>query len=354
MMNCIRNNYAVLFLVSLGVLVLLAGCSTPVYDTLKPIPEYPQLSKSFDTTAIIQYVSFAQNQSGLQLLIDPTLQKAFIRNGYSTLLTDVNYTKDFSKTVHVFSPMNFSHKILKCEDGKYLEMRLIVMVRSPGNVWWDKLNFSDPRFFQAYARYFLGDNKLTAEIFQEVFDSMVNNLFTIESFRQALEPQIATEPSAIKQTAGEKLISELGSIKKHDIIRWAFVAAEHGDNSAEKLLSAYLLANENICGDNKRLAEVLTRLAENEHVNAQLKLADLYENGFGVNKDCAKAFYWYLKAAEQNSAAAQYKVGKAFEGGIGVDRNIYNAEIWYSKAAKQKYDPAIKSLKILQDSKKVK
>lgn len=359
MMNKMKFSSAALF--GVFVLVLLSGCSTPVYDKLQPIPEYQPLAKEFDTSAVIRYIPFRDNQPDsvlaqmpyylAQLPIDSIVQEHLIKNGYSAILTDANYAKDFSKTVHIVTPIECSFELLSCEDGRYLDIRLIMMVREPGNLWWSELVSEKSRFFQAYARHFLGEEDLSNDVFCDVFRKALANMFTIESFRESLEPHKKAS-AAVKASPGEILKGFFGTSERHELIRWSFVASEQGDKSADKVLAAYLLSAENICGDNKRLAAVLTRLAENGEVNAQYKLAGLYEQGLGVFTDAAKAFFWYMKAAEQNNAVAQYKVALAYENGDGVAKDLYEAEKWYEKAAKNKHNGAVNRLKELRNVQK--
>ncbi len=74
--------------------------------------------------------------------------------------------------------------------------------------------------------------------------------------------------------------------------------------------------------------------AELGYVRAQNKLAVLYDEGIGVNKNKQEAFKWFLKAAEQGDVDAQYNVANCYLNGSGVDKNIEKAEKWFIEAAK--------------------
>ena len=52
----------------------------------------------------------------------------------------------------------------------------------------------------------------------------------------------------------------------------------------------------------------LLPLAEQGHEGAQIRLALMFRNGWGVSKDVAEAEKWYRKAAEQGDSDAQYWV----------------------------------------------
>jgi TPR repeat protein len=73
---------------------------------------------------------------------------------------------------------------------------------------------------------------------------------------------------------------------------------------------------------------------------AQLQLASLYEQGFGVRRDYTQVAFWYRKAAEQGNANAQDNLGALYEDGRGVQQSFTEAAFWYRKAAVQGYSSA--------------
>ena len=78
------------------------------------------------------------------------------------------------------------------------------------------------------------------------------------------------------------------------------------------------------------------RRAERGDAQAQFLLGECYADGFGVEKDMAKAVDWYRKAAEQGFADAQLYLGLCYEGVMGgVGSNATEALEWYIKASKQ-------------------
>jgi hypothetical protein len=66
----------------------------------------------------------------------------------------------------------------------------------------------------------------------------------------------------------------------------------------------------------------------------------MYERGFGVTADPAKAAEWNQKAAAQGNAEAQLHLAKALDEGAGVNKNAEEARKWYSKAAGQEQPAA--------------
>lgn len=68
---------------------------------------------------------------------------------------------------------------------------------------------------------------------------------------------------------------------------------------------------------------------------SQVKLAQCYEQGKGVEQDYDQAFYWYNRAAERGDTIAQLKLGYCYKMGYGTEQNDSLAAKWYHEAAKQ-------------------
>ncbi|KAG0263906.1 hypothetical protein DFQ27_001558, partial [Actinomortierella ambigua] len=77
----------------------------------------------------------------------------------------------------------------------------------------------------------------------------------------------------------------------------------------------------------------IQKLAKGGHLETQMTLACMYENGVGVAQDDFQALTWYLRAAKQGSVEAQYKTGYFYYRGIGTQVNIIKAESWLRQAA---------------------
>ncbi|HMJ69727.1 MAG TPA: tetratricopeptide repeat protein [Cyclobacteriaceae bacterium] len=67
----------------------------------------------------------------------------------------------------------------------------------------------------------------------------------------------------------------------------------------------------------------------------QFYLGTCYDNGYGITKDIAEAFNWYLKAARKGKMEAQFNIGYFYDKGELVRKNFKKAVHWYSLAAKQ-------------------
>ena len=85
---------------------------------------------------------------------------------------------------------------------------------------------------------------------------------------------------------------------------------------------------------NNEIIELLSK-ANSGNADSQNQLGDAYFDGIGIEQDHAKAFEWYLRAAEQGHGKAQYNVAYAYANGIGAQKNTSEAIKWYGKSADQ-------------------
>lgn len=83
----------------------------------------------------------------------------------------------------------------------------------------------------------------------------------------------------------------------------------------------------------KETFENCLKAAKKGIAEAQLQLAELYEEGIEVDEDESLAFEWCRKAAEKGLVKAQNKLGEYYEEGIGVVKDEVEAFKWYLKAA---------------------
>ena len=71
------------------------------------------------------------------------------------------------------------------------------------------------------------------------------------------------------------------------------------------------------------------------HIEAQIKVAEMYYGGYGVQKDYQNAVVWYEKAAAQGSKDAQVEVADMYYSGKGIEKDYKKAFMWLEKAAAQ-------------------
>lgn len=88
-------------------------------------------------------------------------------------------------------------------------------------------------------------------------------------------------------------------------------------------------------GDYKTAREQWLSLAERQNTSAMINLANLYEQGKGVDPDPVAAAEWLTKAADLGDSRAQLNLGLAYERGAGVPRDPRRAADWFRLAAEQ-------------------
>ena len=71
------------------------------------------------------------------------------------------------------------------------------------------------------------------------------------------------------------------------------------------------------------------------NVDAQIELAELYDNGLGVIKSAQTAVEWYKRAAEQGNTMAQFEMAEHYINGNGIKKDEKKAVEWYKRAAEQ-------------------
>ena len=73
------------------------------------------------------------------------------------------------------------------------------------------------------------------------------------------------------------------------------------------------------------------KAANQGDAEAQFNMVLAFYNGSGVVFNEDSAFYYQLKAAEQGYANAQIEIGACYENGKHVDKDIAKAIYWYEK-----------------------
>ncbi len=86
-------------------------------------------------------------------------------------------------------------------------------------------------------------------------------------------------------------------------------------------------------GDYVTAMRELKPLAEQDDIDAQYHLGEMYLRGRGVGRDFAVAAAWYTKAAEGGHPRAQETLGGLHAVGLGVPQDIGTAYFWMITAA---------------------
>ncbi|KAG0233964.1 hypothetical protein BGW41_001262, partial [Actinomortierella wolfii] len=119
-----------------------------------------------------------------------------------------------------------------------------------------------------------------------------------------------------------------------------------GSEDIEDLMDLYSLSLEQPPDD----VSILMNSAKEGDSSAQMKLAEMFENGTGVDQSDEEAFKWYLEAARQGHAPAQHKTGNNYLRGRGTDKNPSEALLWFQKGASQGHSASQLSLGAMYDS----
>ena len=120
-----------------------------------------------------------------------------------------------------------------------------------------------------------------------------------------------------------------------------------------QLQSALKEATDTPCGKEhperclKRSFDLALKAAGEGNVVAQFRVGHIYEEGYGVEQDLAKAAFWYGQAAEQGDTAAQDNLGSMYWEGNGVEQDLEKAALWFERAAEQGYAAAQNNLGIM-------
>jgi TPR repeat protein len=85
--------------------------------------------------------------------------------------------------------------------------------------------------------------------------------------------------------------------------------------------------------DTAEAVDWLRKAAAQAYPPAEFQVGQLYEFGFGVDRDLPQALVWYRRAADHGSASAQRAVGECYQKGRGVAADAVEAVRWYTRAA---------------------
>jgi len=116
--------------------------------------------------------------------------------------------------------------------------------------------------------------------------------------------------------------------------------AAEGNLDAQMRLAERYYKGEGVERDPAKAANWYKKLAEQEFSHAQLALGLMYIKGEGVEKNDTKAIEWLERAASQRLSDAQYLLGVAYEEGHGVEADLTTAYMWYEIAAALTHDHA--------------
>lgn len=126
-------------------------------------------------------------------------------------------------------------------------------------------------------------------------------------------------------------------------VAWYRKAAEQGDPFAMTQLGYHLREGQGVAWSEREAMQWFRQAADKGNVDAQTALGWGYMQGLGQSQgqgiqDYRQAYYWLSKAASQKDAsAAQLNLGVLYQKGWGVDQDLAKANQLFRQAASSPY-----------------
>lgn len=133
-------------------------------------------------------------------------------------------------------------------------------------------------------------------------------------------------------------------------MRWYLQATKTEDKNnaiAQSNIASLYEHGQGVIKDMSKALEWYLKAAKQGRVLAQLKAGECMIDIDG-QADYAKALPWFLKAAEQGNTEAQYRVAMLYNNGQGVEREMSKAMYWYDQAATRGHTMAMDNLAFLK------
>jgi TPR repeat protein len=121
-------------------------------------------------------------------------------------------------------------------------------------------------------------------------------------------------------------------VDKQKAFELYYKAANLGNNRAQCNL-ALMYKNEHFMKDDGKVFELSKKCSEGKHSGGINLLGYCYNNGIGTDVDTQKAFELYQEAANLGNKVAQYNLANMYQNGEGVEKNMSKAIYWYKKSA---------------------
>ncbi len=128
-------------------------------------------------------------------------------------------------------------------------------------------------------------------------------------------------------------------------------AANHNEGRAQYILAEMYAAGRGIEQNFaestywlKRSLDYVNQNAKYRQPWAEKAMGVIYEKGWYVDSDTARAVRWYRSSAEKGYSPAQYRLGLAYAKGLGVKKDLEQAEFWFKKALSNGHQEAKKAL----------
>jgi TPR repeat protein len=175
-----------------------------------------------------------------------------------------------------------------------------------------------------------------------ILEAQLNAAVNFETKAKALGAQAAKNGNAV----GAPVAADNPEAQKlyADAFRFYKMAADQNPNSpnlgAVRKTAIFLMEGIGCKADPAAAAAYFRIGAENGDSRAQVRLADCYQKGAGVERDSREMLHWLMAAAAADDSEAQAKIGYCYAEGVGTSRDSRTAFHWFSKAAQNGYTPA--------------
>jgi localization factor PodJL len=122
---------------------------------------------------------------------------------------------------------------------------------------------------------------------------------------------------------------------QEEAVVWLDRAAKAGLAPAQFRLGGMYEKGYGVKKDPARARELYTRAANAGNARAMHNLAVIYAEGVDGKPDFTAAVQWFRKAAARGVADSQFNLGVLYARGIGVDNNPAESFKWFALAAQQ-------------------
>jgi TPR repeat protein len=131
------------------------------------------------------------------------------------------------------------------------------------------------------------------------------------------------------------LISEADTVTKKEVFALFQEGADRGNATSMTNLGWLYDNGFGVAQDYAKAREWYEKAADKGDADAMVNLGVLYDNGRSVAQDYAKAREWWEKAAAKDNASAMFNLGLLYDNGRSVAQDYAKAREWYEKAASQ-------------------
>lgn len=161
----------------------------------------------------------------------------------------------------------------------------------------------------------------------------------LQSGTSETKQQIETTGSGTAYSENKQGITAImgapGDLKTAE--RWFEKAARRGYAPAQVNLAMMYLQGWGVARRDSAALYWLTLAAQQGHPVGLFDLGQLYFKGCGVRQDYAEALRLFQKAVQKGNVAAEVNIGYMYDVGLGVQRDRAVAAEWYRKAAEAGY-----------------